>query len=62
MNVVGWIPNDFDMFYWVFVHRAGFVHAEIFRSLMTRDEFKRGFVNRLADLMNTDLSYEGFLA
>ncbi len=62
MNVVGWIPNDFDMFYWVFVHRTGFVHAEIFRSLMTRNEFKRGFLNRLADLMNTDLSSAAFLA
>lgn len=62
MNVVGWIPNDFDMFYWVFVHRAGFVHAEIFRSLMTRNEFKRGFLNRLADLMNTDLSTPAFMA
>ncbi len=62
MNVVGWIPLDFDMFYWVLVHRTGFVHAEIFRSLMTRDEFKRGFINRLADLMNTSLSSERFNA
>lgn len=62
MNVVGWIPNDFDMFYWVFVHRTGFVHAEILRSLMARDEFKRGFLNRLADLMNTSLSGERFNA
>lgn len=62
MSVVGWIPNDFDMFYWVFVHRAGFVHAEIFRRLMTRSEFKRGFLNRLADLMNTSLSSGEFNA
>ena len=61
MSIVGWITNDFDMFSWVFVHRAGFVHAEIFRSLMTRGEFKRGFLNRLADLMNTDFSTEAFL-
>lgn len=60
MNVVGWIPLDFDMFYWVLVHRTGFVHAEIFRSLMTRNEFKRAFLNRLADLLNTTLSSERF--
>lgn len=62
MNVVGWIPMDFDMFYWVLVHRAGSVHAEIYRSLMGRNEFKRGFLNRLADLMNTSLSSERFNA
>lgn len=61
MSVVGWIPNDFDMFFWVLDHRAGFVHAEIYRSLMTRTEFKRGFLNRLADLMNTTLSTEAVL-
>lgn len=62
MNVVGWIPMDFDMFYWVLVHRAGTVHAEIFRSLMDNAEFKRGFLNRLADLMNTAFSTEQFNA
>lgn len=60
MNVVGWIPMDFDMFYWVLVHRTGFVHSEIFRSLLTNPEFKRGFVNRMADLMNTCLSPAAF--
>lgn len=60
MNVVGWIPMDFDMFHWVLVHRAGFVHSEIFRSLMTNPEFKRGFLNRMADLMNTCLSPGAF--
>ncbi len=62
MNVFGWIPMDFDMFYWTYVHRAGFVHAEIFRSLMNNAEFKRGYLNRLADLMNTSLSPERFNA
>lgn len=56
MQLYGWIPEDLDMFYWTFVHRAGFVHSEFFRGLMTNDEFKRTFLNRLADLMNTALS------
>ncbi|HEY0976438.1 MAG TPA: CotH kinase family protein, partial [Flavobacteriales bacterium] len=56
MAAAGWITNDFDMFHYVLVHRAGLVHPEIFRSLMERMEFRRGFLNRLADLMNTALS------
>ncbi len=51
-----WLPNDFDMFYWLNVHREGSIHAEIYQSLMERPEFRRGFLNRLADLMNTCLS------
>lgn len=57
-----WIPIDFDMFFWVLVHRDGFIHAEIFESLMERPEFRRGFLNRLADLMNTCLSPDAMLA
>ncbi|MEZ4788455.1 MAG: CotH kinase family protein [Flavobacteriales bacterium] len=60
MNLYGWIPIDLDSFYWVLVHRAGFVHAEIFRSLLGNDEFRRTFLNRMADLMNTGLSLNGF--
>lgn len=60
MNIFGWIPVDLDSFYWVLVHRAGFVHAEIFRSMLGNDEFKRNFLNRLADLMNTTISEESF--
>lgn len=62
MNIYGWIPIDLDSFYWVLVHRAGFVHAEIFRSLMENMEFRRTFLNRLADLMNTSFSAERFTA
>lgn len=60
MNIFGWIPIDLDSFYWVLVHRAGFVHAEIFRSMLGNDEFKRKFLNRMADLLNTSLSEESF--
>ena len=62
MELYGWIPQDLDMFDWTFVHRAGFVHSEFFRGLMTNNEFKRTFLNRLADLMNTALSPESFQA
>lgn len=61
MAAAPWIPNDFDMFHWVLVHREGFIHAEIFASLMERPEFRRNFLNRLADLMNTCLAPEGLL-
>ncbi len=62
MNLYGWIPIDLDSFYWVLVHRAGFIHSEIYRSLLGNAEFKRTFLNRLADLMNTCLSEKGFAA
>lgn len=62
MNAAPWIPNDFDMFYWVLVHRDGFIHAEIYASLMERPEFRRAYLNRLADLMNTCLSTDALLA
>lgn len=55
MNVFGWIPMDIDMFYWVLDHREGWMHSEIFRNLLENAEFKRTFINRLADLMNTTL-------
>lgn len=59
MNLYDWIPIDLDAFHWVLVHRAGFIHSEIYRSLLGNAEFKRTFLNRLADLMNTCLSEEG---
>ena len=62
MVLYGWIPEDLNMFYWTFTHRAGFVHSELFRGLMTNREFKRTFLNRLADLMNTALSPARFQA
>jgi hypothetical protein len=60
MHLYDWIPIDLDAFYWVLVHRAGFIHSEIFRSLLGNTRFRRDFLNRLADLMNTCLSEEGF--
>ena len=62
MQLYGWIEEDLDMFYWVFVHSQGFVHTELFRGLMTNDEFRRTFLNRLADLMNTVMKPENFQA
>ncbi|TXI82580.1 MAG: T9SS type A sorting domain-containing protein [Flavobacteriales bacterium] len=62
MNAAPWIPNDFDMFYWVHVHREGFIHAEIYQSLIQRPEFRRSFLNRLADLMNTCLKADALMA
>ncbi len=61
MNPVSYLPNDFDMFYWIHVHREGMIHAEIYQSLIQRPEFRRQFLNRLADLMNTCLSTEALL-
>ena len=61
MAAAPWLPNDFDMFYWVHVHREGTIHAEIYQSLMERPEFRRQFLNRLADLMNTCLTPEALL-
>lgn len=60
MGAAGWIPLDFDMFYWILEHRAGYIHAEIYRSLMRNDEFRRTFLNRLADLLNTALASDPF--
>jgi hypothetical protein len=60
MNPAGWIPMDFDMFHWILEHRAGYIHAEIYRSLMSNTEFRRTFLNRLADMMNTALTPEAF--
>ncbi len=62
MQLYGWIPEDVDMFDFVFVYRAGTVHAELFRALMTNHEFRRTFLNRMADLMNTAVNPENFQA
>ena len=53
MEMAGFIPPDVDMFQWVLEHWAGSLHSEIFRSLLENDGFRRGFINRFADLMNT---------
>ena len=56
MVLYGWIEEDIDMMYWTFTHRAGSFHTELLRGLMGRAEFRRGFLNRKADLMNTVFS------
>ncbi|MBK6832643.1 MAG: CotH kinase family protein [Flavobacteriales bacterium] len=55
MEIYGWIPQDINMFDWTFVHGAEFVHSKLLRGLLTNSEFKRTYLNRLADLMNTSL-------
>lgn len=56
MNVFGWITMDIDMFQRLFVLYEGEMHSRIFKELLENEEFKRTFINRLADLMNTSLS------
>ncbi len=56
-----WVPVNFDTFWWVLVHREGFLHSEIFRALLGNEEFKRTFINRLADLMNTTFTPSSML-
>ncbi len=56
MVAAGYIPMDVNMFHWVLVHRAGWMHSEMLRGLLENDEFRRGFINRMADLMNTSFS------
>ena len=62
MVLYGWIPEDIDMMYWTFTHRAGSFHTELLRGLMSRHEFRRRFLNRKADLMNTVFSPARFQA
>ena len=62
MNIYGWIPMDFDEFWEILIHRAGHIHSEVFRGLLGNAEFKRTFINRLADLLNTAFSTPSFQA
>jgi hypothetical protein len=62
MVLYGWIEEDIDMMYWTFTHRAGSFHTELLRGLMGRNEFRRLFLNRKADLMNTVFSPARFQA
>lgn len=60
MNIYGWIPMDYDEFWAILVHRAGWIHSEVFRGLLGNAEFRRTFINRLADLLNTSFSTPTF--
>lgn len=61
MNVYGWITMDVDMFWLVLEHRADKQVSMIFASLLGVPEFKRTFLNRFADLMNTAFREERLL-
>ena len=50
------VPIDADVFFHIFVDKEWSVNSKIFMSLLENSEFKRNFINRLADLMNTSFS------
>lgn len=58
MGLTNWLTSDWDMFDWVFNEKHEALNSRVFISLLDNDEFKRQFLNRLADLMNTKLSTE----
>lgn len=62
MNVYGWIPMDVDLFQRIQGQEADWMHSAIFQQMLENHEFKRTFINRLADLMNTTFSNAAMLA
>lgn len=62
MNVYGWIAMDVDLFQRIQDQQADWMHSAIFQRLLENQEFKRTFINRLADLMNTTFSNTSLLA
>ncbi|MCB0761829.1 MAG: CotH kinase family protein [Flavobacteriales bacterium] len=57
MLLYNWILYNFDMFQWVFEEKEAALHSRLFVRLLENAEFKRLFINRLADLMNTSFEY-----
>ncbi len=58
MKLKEYIPYDLDMFRFIFEDKAWSVNSKIFMALLQNEEFKRTFINRMADLMNTSFSEE----
>lgn len=58
MAFSGWLTLDWDMFDWVFNEKREALNSRIFINLLDNAEFKRLFINRMADLMNTKLNKE----
>ena len=56
-----YIPMNADLFYHIFVDKEWSVNSKIFISLLENAEFKRNFINRLADLMNTSFTEQNLL-
>jgi hypothetical protein len=58
MELFGWITRDVDMFHYVLVEKHWTTLSRLFQALLANPEFKRTFLNRLADLMNTSFAPE----
>lgn len=52
------LTYDFDIFDWIYGEKSWSVNAKVFINLMENEEFKRQFINRFADYMNTRLQPE----
>ncbi|MFK7755389.1 MAG: CotH kinase family protein [Flavobacteriales bacterium] len=62
MELFEFIPFDVDMFDFIYDSKSWSMNSKIFMSLMENTEFKRSFLNRLADLMNTSFTEENLLS
>lgn len=58
LRLYEFLSYDFDLFDWVYGEKSWATNAQIFINLMENDEFKRNFINRFADYMNTRLTSE----
>ena len=58
MKLKEYIPYDLDMFQFIFEDKAWAVNSKLFIALLENEEFKRNFINRMADLMNTSFKEE----
>src|SRR5690606_12941295 len=58
----GWVPAEYDMLDSLLNHYGvGKKHAQIFKSMLTSDEFRSYFITRYADLLNTTWSVDFLL-
>lgn len=56
------LTYDFDIFDWIYGEKSWAINAQMFINLMENEEFKRQFINRFADYMNTRLNGEHLAA
>ena len=61
MNLYGWIAMDADGFQRALYHYPNAIHSAVLRNMLENDEFKRTFLNRMADLMNTAYATSSFM-
>ncbi|MFT4679678.1 MAG: hypothetical protein ACI84C_002250 [Flavobacteriales bacterium] len=62
MGLTNWLTSDWDMFDWIYNEKSAALNSRIFINLLENDEFRRQFINRIADLMNTKLNTESLQA